>query len=279
MSLTDALKSINNNPNNTLTPTNQLTTVGVNEQYIKGFIITLLNDGGSTIGARKCIQSIKETGSKIIPFIIDASTPVTMRQDLAYVYNQDVAKKIQYTWPTNHQHDGTDLKTGLYRRTYDAADWKRVMACSVSHMKLWKTCVEINEPIMILEHDALFVKTFKFRYLKDNGFKNNICGINSPLGATRKARVFNHKALSYKAAGCHPCPSVDDIGDVPLPQGIAGNSAYVITPFCAQKLLDKTLEVGIWPNDAVMCKQFFPWLQICIPFYTNLQGIKSTTTG
>ena len=28
-----------------------------------------------------------------------------------------------------------------------------------------------------------------------------------------------------------------------------------------------------------MCKQFFPWLQVVYPYYTGLQGGKSTTTG
>jgi GR25 family glycosyltransferase involved in LPS biosynthesis len=29
-------------------------------------------------------------------------------------------------------------------------------ACMISHMKLWQHCVDSNEPIMILEHDAIF---------------------------------------------------------------------------------------------------------------------------
>lgn len=275
MNLSNALKNINATVNEPITKPKDLS----KEYHIKAFIITLLNDSASMIGARKCIQSIKDTGSMIAPFIVDASTPTTMRQDLNYVYDTQTARSIQYTWPIDSKDDGLDFKTGLYKKTYKAADWKRVMACSVSHMKLWKTCVDINEPIMILEHDAIFNACFKLRHLTDNGFKNHICGINDPIGATRKWKVFRTKALENNHKGMYTCPTVDELGDVPLPQGLAGNSAYVISPFCAKQLLDKVKEIGIWPNDAVMCKQLFPWLQIMVPFYTTLQGIKSTTTG
>ena len=63
------------------------------------------------------------------------------------------------------------------------------------------------------------------------------------------------------------------------PQGLAGNSAYLIKPFAAQELLDKFKEVGGWPNDEVMCSQFFPWLRVINPPYTALQLLGSTTTS
>ena len=77
--------------------------------------------------------------------------------------------------------------------------------------------------------------------------------------------------------GLQPVPTVDD---AEVPQGLAGNSAYLITPKGAKKLLDKVREVGIWANDALMCKQFFPWMQVVYPYYTTIQrGLKSTTSS
>ena len=39
-------------------------------------------------------------------------------------------------------------------------------------------------------------------------------------------------------------------------------------------------EIGLWPNDALMCKQIFPFkLKQMYPFVTELQGVKSTTQG
>jgi hypothetical protein len=43
-------------------------------------------------------------------------------------------------------------------------------------------------------------------------------------------------------------------------------------------LLEKTSEIGIWPNDALLCRQFFPWLQHYYPYFTKVQGSASTTT-
>jgi GR25 family glycosyltransferase involved in LPS biosynthesis len=65
-----------------------------------------------------------------------------------------------------------------------------------------------------------------------------------------------------------------------MPQGLAGNSAYIIKPKFADMLLMKLKEKGGWPNDAIMCKQFFPMqLKVVYPYYTTIQGIKSTTTS
>jgi GR25 family glycosyltransferase involved in LPS biosynthesis len=108
-----------------------------------------------------------------------------------------------------------------------------------------------------------------------------ICGINNPIGATRKSKIFFDKVklqLQGKE-GLTLAPYVDESSDLPLPSGLAGNSAYVIKPWAAKKLLEKTAEVGIWPNDALMCRQFFPWLQVSYPFYTTIQNTPSTTTS
>jgi len=78
--------------------------------------------------------------------------------------------------------------------------------------------------------------------------------------------------------GIHPAPEIDDHSEFPLPAGIAGNSAYIIRPHAARELLEKTLEVGMWPNDAIMCQQLFPWVRVVYPYYTNVQAGTSTTT-
>ena len=76
--------------------------------------------------------------------------------------------------------------------------------------------------------------------------------------------------------GVSNCPFVDEQN---VPQGLAGNSAYIIKPAFAERLINKVEEVGIWPNDALMCNQLFPnELKIVTPFYTRVQGGISTTT-
>ena len=101
-----------------------------------------------------------------------------------------------------------------------------------------------------------------------------IYGINNPIGATRKAREFkelvskSNKEVTY-------VPWIDDMS---VPQGLAGNSAYIITPEGAKKMLQLVDEFGLWPNDAIMCRQLVPQLGVTTKFYTTVQGTPSTTS-
>ena len=122
--------------------------------------------------------------------------------------------------------------------------------------------------------------------LSNNDFRG-ICGLNEPFYATRRPYVFNQNIINNLHEnnenakhyhGLRECPSVDSIGEPPAPQGLAGNSSYVIKPWAAQLLIDKVKEIGIWPNDALICKQLFPFLQVTWPYYTRVQRLSSSTT-
>jgi len=44
--------------------------------------------------------------------------------------------------------------------------------------------------------------------------------------------------------------------------------------------LEEVERVGMWPNDAIMCRQLFPTdLKVVYPYYTVVQSGVSTTTG
>ena len=293
---------------------------GYNDWAIKAFIITMMNDHQSLVSTRKLLWSIRNVGderslSDIQPHIIDATLPETIDADIKTYFNRSYARKLynnignlNYTWPTNPSQDGIDFATGLYKRAYGARNYLKVAACTISHMRLWQHCIDLNEPIMILEHDAFFTRMYthkeivlcghkdrKGKYpgspISDKGSSNEkpmgewnggIVAINSPLGTTRKATIYDTKVKLgvNNSFGMVTVPYVDDPSDIPLPSGLPGNSAYIIKPWAAKMLLDKTLEVGIWPNDALMCRQFFPWLQQYYPYFTVVQntGYSSTTT-
>jgi GR25 family glycosyltransferase involved in LPS biosynthesis len=285
---------------------------GYNDFVIKGFIISLMNNSQAQYTTRNLLHSINITKSQVQPFIVPATIPETIDLDIKNNFNQDYintlydkTEKLRYTWPRSSAEDGIDFSTGLYKRAYAAADWKKVAACTISHMKLWQHCIDLDEPILILEHDAYFISKFKYaRIAMCNKNENNlyyktnrrdeitvgewtggICGINDPRGATRKSGLFHLKLQNSigidadnNKIGLTIVPHVDEPGDDPLPSGLPGNSAYVIKPWAAKKLLEKTSEIGIWPNDALMCRQFFPWLQHYYPYFTKVQGSASTTT-
>jgi GR25 family glycosyltransferase involved in LPS biosynthesis len=280
---------------------------------IKAFIISLMNNSQAQYTTRNLLHSINVTKSEVQPFIVPATTPETIDLDIKSNFNKeyvntlyDKTGKLRYTWPKSPAEDGIDFSTGIYKRAYAAVDWKKVAACTISHMKLWQHCIDLDEPILILEHDAYFVETFKFAKIsmcgkkdekgiyygfstRDNielvgEFSGGICGINDPRGATRKGNIFHFKLnqtidfIGTNKKGIATVPYVDEPGDIPLPSGLPGNSAYIIKPWAAKKLLEKTSEIGIGPNDALMCRQFFPWLQHYYPYFTKVQGSASTTT-
>lgn len=174
---------------------------------------------------------------------------------------------IEWTYP---QKGEVSEYEGMTLKGYAAKDVKKVFACLLSHARLWRECVKLDEEIMILEHDAIFTREFwPFEW------EGGVLGLNDPRGATFNS--FRYWQILNMEQGVQKAPYVAP-KDV-CPQGLAGNSAYIIKPFAAQELLDKLKEVGGWPNDAVMCNQFFPWLRVINPPYTALQHIGSTTTS
>jgi hypothetical protein len=155
----------------------------------------------------------------------------------------------------------------------------------------------MKEPIMVLEHDSIFNRKFDYGNINDR-FTGNIMGINDPKGATRKANVYDINCKKRyknilngwkdrnKGKGkqktppeyqLFTAPNVD--GDNQVPQGLAGNSAYIIKPQGASNLMGLVAEHGIWPNDAIMCKQLMPkQLMQIYPYVTSVQGLRSTTS-
>lgn len=241
------------------------------ERYA-AIIIADLSNSVSTVAARKVIKSIQATKSNLFPAIVQATTPDTLDADLAE-FN---LTKSNWTYPSKRGESTFDIKTGMKLSAYGAKDVNKVIACAVSHLKLWALSATLDVPIVVLEHDALFIRKYVLPPKED---RYGIIGLNDPRGATRKANIYLQKILDARVDDKMylDVPYVDD--DQFAPQGLAGNSAYLIFPNAANHLINKVQEVGLWPNDALMCKQFFPFLRQAYPFYTTLQGVASTTQG
>ena len=151
------------------------------------------------------------------------------------------------------------------------------MACFLSHFCLWEKTIKSGEPMLILEDDAMFIskKPIPFDDILNSGFE--IIGINEPFGATRLSQAFHENVQKehFCKNNVVRAPLIDDIK---VPQGIAGNSAYIITPKGAYTMIKLTKEHGAWPNDALMCRQLIFGLGVTKTYYTKIQRIKSTTT-
>jgi hypothetical protein len=239
---------------------------------MKAYIITLTNDPTSVQLKETLKQSVKDTDTQLELVTYKASTPETFTEDSFRTFG----KTLRWTWSSSPEEDSLDFDTGLWKKHYPSVDQMRVRSCALSHFRLWKQCFDSNDAIAVFEHDALFVKKFDpSNYIHK---KWGVLGLNNPIGNTRKAQRF-HAGVSSQGKGIHDIPKIDFDGELPLPMGLAGNSAYMIRPHAAKKLLDLVEEKGMWPNDAIMCKQLMPGLlKQVFPYYTDTQENVSSTT-
>lgn len=229
---------------------------------MKSYAIVIRGNEVSEQGFNTLVQSSTNVGNKFTINKFEAITP-------DYVDETMSQHNIKWNYPWVGKE--VDFASGLTKSAYKTKNPKARMACALSHYLLWKTCEKLNEPILILEHDALFTQKIDFDPMQGNMW---IIGINNPLGATRKSRDFYTKIMDNKL-NIQPVPKIDN-DDVP--QGLAGNSAYIMKPQGAKKMLDLVKQYGLWPNDAIMCRQLMPRLGVTKKFYTSVQGLKSTTT-
>ena len=103
--------------------------------------------------------------------------------------------------------------------------------------------------------------------------------MNDPAGATRKGAWWGQQMKQRGTIGAHPKTWVTTKAERKIPDGLAGNSAYMIKPWAAKELINKFKELGVWPNDATMCKQLFPYLEEYYTFITKVNQTQSTTVG
>lgn len=175
---------------------------------------------------------------------------------------------LEWKWPDSGRAYNEELNMKFH--AYGGPP-KRRHACAMSHFYLWDKSIELNEPILILEHDAKFIKKFNYQYVVDSQYQ--CVGINDPKLATRLYQRFDSTVQAAEGP-LVDCPVIDNMQ---VPQGIAGASAYVIKPRGAEQVIAAAHKYGLWPNDALLCQQLFPWLGVTKVYYTTIQGLKSTT--
>ena len=227
------------------------------------YIITITDNQVSEQGATRCVESSVKVGNDFTITSFPATTA-----DMAEVSLKGCGLKWTYPW----EGEKIDFASGLTLRAYPTKHRDRRIACAMSHYRLWYQCVEKNEPILVLEHDAEFISKLDYQYILDSKF--DIVGINNPLMATRKA----HQLKDLIESSGQEILTIPDIDEFTVPQGLAGNSAYIIKPNGAKNVIEAVKKYGVWPNDAIMCKQLIPNMGVTRKFYTKVQGLPSTTT-
>lgn len=232
---------------------------------MKAFIITLKDNKASEAAAKICSDSSKDVGNAF---------QIQYFQAVDKEHAEEGLKKLDNEWTYPIRGSKIDEKTGLHLSAYRTADIRKRIGCALSHYKLWQMCHDWNTPILVLEHDARFVRRLDLENVVEESEGFDILGINNPLKATRKASLF-HDIVTKNPAKYQDIPWVDE---EQVPQGLAGNSAYIMKPEGAEQMLSLVDEHGFWPNDALMCKQLVARLGVTKTFYTHVQMLRSTTT-
>jgi len=231
---------------------------------MRAFVITLKDNTYSEKKASECIASAAGFETAVERFYgVDKLHAEQVMND----------HDLTWKWAKNNTESVICPISGLKQFPYNAADLRAKIGCSMSHYLLWKKCIELDEPILILEHDAVFL-----RELPDFEFKG-ICQINDPSGATRKGHWWSQQMIARGGFGAFEKTWVTSESERMIPDGLAGNSAYVIRPWAAKELVNTFYKYGVWPNDATMCKQLFPYLEEYYPFITNVNQTQSTTVN
>jgi GR25 family glycosyltransferase involved in LPS biosynthesis len=225
---------------------------------VKAFVITIEGHPYSETMSARCVASAATIGH----------LQVERFKAVDRWHARDLMTRhgLRWTWANANTSDARCPHTGLKQHPYGNLDAK--IGCAMSHMLLWRTCVALGEPIAILEHDAVFQRRFEeFEF-------RGICQINDPDGATPRGKWWSEQMVK-RGPGVFQKTRVfpDDV-----PDGLAGNSAYVIKPFAAQELIETVEDLGVWPNDATMCRQLFPYLEEHFPFVTRVEQTFSTTS-
>lgn len=233
---------------------------------MKTYIIRIKNNKNSEQGAQGVLVSSNILGMNYPVEMFDAITPETKDETLTK-YN------IKWNYPWNKEELDKELK--ILKVPYKTSNKDTKIACALSHYSLWKKCEEINEPILILEHDVLWTKKLDTSALMKS--EKQIIGINDPKGATPKAGEYTRSIQTSKDT-VQSVPRV--FSDKRIPSGLAGGSAYLMKPDGAKMVLESVDKYGLWHNDAFLCYQLFDEiLGVSKTFYTKRNvRIKSTTT-
>lgn len=139
------------------------------------------------------------------------------------------------------------------------------IGCFASHILLWKLCVELDEPIFILEDNIAF-----------NGKLDKYIAFASKhidqLGVIKFGSIFTRKYYLVKAID-------DQISIIKYKNGACGTSSYIITPRIAQRYIDMSKTFYL-PVDDFIDEEFETDTAV-YTFFPNLisRSLTSSTIG
>lgn len=193
---------------------------------MRAFVITIFGNEKSEAAAERCIESAKQFGIDV-----EKHRAITGKELL-----EDGPFLNYATW-------------ACINVTEFAESWSRyenALACFCSHHMLWGLSWVQKEPILILEHDAVFVSDPKLDELKFN----KLLSIGKP---------------SYGQFDLKDNPGIYPAFSKNNGAYLGGAHAYIVKPDAAIELINKAREKAL-PTDIFLSRKTFPWLQELYPW-------------
>jgi GR25 family glycosyltransferase involved in LPS biosynthesis len=191
---------------------------------MKTFIIHIKGNANSEKTAGWAYDSCIENGYE--PELFDAVTPKTLKE-FDKKYNLTVLKP-------SHMYDRQIGKNGS-KHTYECK-----YSVFLSHYTLWNKCVELDEPIIILEHDALALRPWgdtKFDELlflnMHSGLYQNIFDDKPRPELFKGVHTYINPFLIYRAENIWHGAGL-----------IPGAASYAISPKGAKRIISNVEKYG-----------------------------------
>ena len=201
---------------------------------MKFYVITIMDNKHSVDAAERCIESGKKFG-----------------------YNIEMHSAFS---PKDKPHE-IFKKEGLHINQFKIDErYSRLEPCMcgfLSHRSLWKKSLTENIPLVVLEHDAVFINKLPSKCAFDG-----IISFGKPsFGKYKVAEKEGVYKLFSKPGGYLP-----------------GAHAYCVTPVGAKRLLDKAL-VAAEPTDLFInnrnfptVSEYYPWPIVCDDSFSLIQN-------
>lgn len=210
-----------------------------NTQIENTYIITIPNNNTSLEFANRCAKSCESVDQKYVLWEAFDGTD----SDIKIPKNLETIPHIYWPKLINIQ-----LMLGQ-------------VACFMSHYSLWCRCLTLDQPLVILEHDAIMIQKFDkhFHY-------------NSIIYLGNQEQYKNGWTIDIT-----PPFATDHNGNV---RSLCRAHAYSIDPSVAKKLVAEVLQYGIYTSlDMFIKADIFPIFQFGLYAYDDPDIKRSTIHG
>lgn len=212
---------------------------------MKSFVIYVKGHAVSEQYMQTCISSCENSGFEAQPF--EGVTQHTLQDWAQYLYPDLVGARI----------------TGMKKESDKLYLTKK--ACFTNHVRLWNKCIELNEPIAVLEQDVYCVGNWNDQQFDDVLLLNIVSAFKQKVfdRVSNKPNYDGQLGIhDYKDTFLKYTKNNLFYGSFMIP----GTGAYAVTPTGAKKLL-KTLEMHGWEQSDYFINTSHVRIQYVVPEY------------